>query len=57
MGKYLRYWPFVKGIQRSPVDSVICDTIETPVIWDAIEFIMVSLQWFEQFRRSQVVAI
>ena len=58
-----RYWPFVWGIHRSPVNSphkgqwrgVWCflwsapeptmeQTIETPVIWDAIALIMTSLK-------------
>ena len=57
-----RYWTFVRGIHRSPVDSphkasvaehwwllwsapeqTVEQTIGTPVIWDAIAFIMVSL--------------
>ena len=53
-----RYWSFVRGIHRSPVDSphkgqwheLWCffrsaseQTVETPVIWDAIELIMTSL--------------
>ena len=58
------YWPFGRGILRSPVDSphkdqlrgafifpLICtwtaleQTIETPMIWDAITLIMMSLWW------------
>ena len=51
-----RYWHLVRGIHRSPVDSplnshkpvtrifdVFVQTIETPVIWDAIALIMTSL--------------
>ena len=53
-----RHWPFVKEIHKSPVDSLatrnydiffylpgytVEQTIETPVIWDAIAFIMTSL--------------
>ena len=57
-----RYWPFVRGIQRSPVNSphkgrqrtalmgflsapeqTVEQTIEAPVIWDAISLIMTSL--------------
>ena len=53
-----RYWPFVRGIPRSPVDSphkyqwcgVWCflwsaaeQTMETPVIWDAIALIIAPL--------------
>ena len=57
-----RYWPIVRGIHRSSVDSVykasdaelwyflpsapdqtVEQTIETPVIWDAIALIMTSL--------------
>ena len=55
-----RYWPFVRGIHRSPVNTKASDaelwcfiwpapkqtaeqTIEKPVIWDAIELIMTSL--------------
>ena len=56
------YWPFVRGIHWSPVDSLtkasdaelwcfpwsapeqtVKQTIETPVIWDAIALIMTSL--------------
>ena len=59
-----RYWPFWRGIFRSPVDSahkdqlcgafifsLICtwtvleQTIETPMIWDAITIIMMWLWW------------
>ena len=59
---FLHYWPFVRGIHWSPVDSphkgqwcralmfsLICtwktveQTSETPVIWDAIVLIMMSL--------------
>ena len=58
-----RYWSFVRGIHRSPVNSphkgqwrgalmfflwsaseqTVEQTIETPVIWDAIALIMTSL--------------
>ena len=56
-----RYWAFVRGIHRSPVDSphkdhwrgaliflsardsTVKQTVETPVIWDAIALIMTSL--------------
>ena len=43
--------PFVRGIHRWPVDSphkgqrTVEQTIETPVIWDAIAPIMTSLWW------------
>ena len=59
---FLRYWPFVRAIYRSPVNSprkgqwrgalmfylictrtIVWQTIETPVIWDAIALIMMSL--------------
>ena len=59
---FLRYWPFVKGIHRSPVNSLekasdtelwcflwsapeqaIEQTIEKPVIWNAIALITTSL--------------
>ena len=57
-----RYWPFVRGTHRSPVDSLakasdaelcflcsapeqtVAQTIETPVIRDAIALIITSLQ-------------
>ena len=57
-----RYWPFVRGIHRWPVDSphkgqrrgaliffwcapeqTVEQTLETPVIWDAIALVMTSL--------------
>ena len=57
--KIPRYWPFVWGIHQSPVDSPhkgqrrgalifslnkeVKQTVETPVIWDAIMLIMTSL--------------
>ena len=60
-----RYWPFVRGIYRSPVNSLtkasdaelwcclwpapeqmVVQTLETPVIWDAIVPIMTSLWCF-----------
>ena len=34
-----RYWPFVKGIHRSPFEQ----TVEIPVVWDALALIMTSL--------------
>ena len=52
---FVRYWPLVTGIHRSPVDSphkgqwcflwsapeqTVGQAIETPVIWDAIALIM-----------------
>ena len=59
---FSRYWPFVRGIHRSPVnypdkgqwpealiflssapEQTVKQTIETPVIWDAIVPIMTSL--------------
>ena len=61
METFSRYWPFVRGIYRSPLNSLfkandaeICcflwsapeqtveQTIEMPVIWDAMALIMVS---------------
>ena len=49
------YWPFVRGIHRSHVDSphkgqwrraeqTVEQTIETPVIWDALALVMTSEQ-------------
>ena len=70
MKHFPHYWPFVRGIQRSPVlsndhrwifltkasdveiwyfllsaaEQTVEKTIEAPVIWDAIAFIMTSLK-------------
>ena len=62
METFPRYWPFVRGIHRSPriplkkasdaelwyflwsaPEQTIDQTIETPVIWDAISLIMASM--------------
>ena len=47
---FLRHWPFVRGIHRSPVDwsapeQAVEQIIETPVIWDGAQFDVTVVMW------------
>ena len=63
-----RYWPFMRGIHRSPMvsltktsdselwcflwsapEQMVEQTIETPVIWDAIALLKTALLWSKTF--------